>query len=165
MARPLVWIDEIVGVVQGAALTFEDLLASASVSLDTITVARLIVDITATPESLIAAVQGVQRIDMGVAVVTNNAFSAGVSAVPDPRVAADAPARGWLWRGSMTQVYSNVDGSEKETMHLYPSRQYDIRTMRKVDQGRLIFIAAKTAIQGTAHDVDLSGLIRTLCMS
>ena len=163
--RPRAWVDAIIATLQSGTNLAEDLLAAATVNLDTITVARLVVGITATPDSFTSGVSGVQRIDMGIGVASTPAFDIGVTALPDPRVASDAPPRGWLWRGSMSLVRSNVDGSEKETGQLYPTIRVDLGAMRKVDRGTLFFVTAKTAIQGSELDVDLSGLIRVLCLT
>jgi len=97
--------------------------------------------------------------------VTEPAFDAGVVSLPDPRVAADSPARGWLWRGVMMMSYQNPGGAEIQNWNFPGHVAFEVRSMRKVDRGILTFIVSKTVIQGSAFDVDVSGLIRILCLT
>ena len=48
------------------------------------------------PESLGATDDGVMAIDVGIGVVSTEAFTAGV--VPDPQTSSDYPTLGWLYR-------------------------------------------------------------------
>ena len=121
-------------------------------NLDTITVARLIGKFLFFPESQTSNVAYTQRIDMGIQVVTEPAFSAAGASLPDPRVEADAPARGWLWRESAVIIFHNLNADEKGPYH-YPEVAFDIRAMRKVDRGRLVFTMVKTAEDGTETNV------------
>ncbi len=163
--RPRAWVDDIIGITQGSGNSFANLLLAATVNLDTITVARLIIDLYCTPDGFTTTPSGIQKVEMGVMVVTEAAFDAGAASLPDPRVAADAPARGWLWRGLMLVGYQNPAGTEQDNFNFVGHVAVDIRTMRKVDRGRLVLVTSKTAIQGSELGVDITGLVRTLCLT
>ncbi len=162
MARPRAWADQIVTSVIVSAGVAEDLLVTAEGS-DTITTARLIGSLAFTPEVLTNNITGQQRIDAGIAVVTSNAFSVGLTAMPDPRVSGDAPARGWLWRTSVLLVYERVAGVVHSWR--FPEERFDVGSMRKVDKGKLVLIMYKTAIDGASFNISAEGLIRTLCLT
>jgi len=134
--------------------------------LDTITIARIILDLYATKDGgFTASTAGVQKIEMGICVVTEAAFDAGQASIPDPRVAADFPARGWLWRGLMLVQWHNLNSIENETPYLIGHVQADLGAMRRLDKGRLVLISSKTAIDGTEIDYNVNGLIRVLCLT
>jgi len=165
--RNRAWVDNLTGYIQSTILVTTDLLASATINLDTITVTRLILDLYATPETPASNTSGTSRIDFGIGVITEAAFDAGSpwAQVPDPRVGKDTPARGWLWRGIMVVGFQNIAGDERENWNLVGHVRADLGAMRKVDKGKLVLITAKTALQGSVQDWDISGLIRTLCLT
>ncbi len=163
--RPLAWVDDIIGHQQTGSSSLLNLLLAATVNLDTITVTRIIATLTLTPEDPISTTSGTNRVDIGIGVCTAAAFAAGAGSVPDPRVAADAPARGWLYRGSMTAAHQNGAGTEAASGWVYPTLTFDVGAMRKVDRGILFMVIALTAIQGSEVTWDMSGLVRSLCMT
>ncbi len=165
MPRDRAWVDAPIGFQWSGTNARVDLLANATVNLDNITVVRLLVELWMTPPSLTSTASGLIQAQMGIGVSTNAAFSAGVTSLPDPRVPADAPARGWLWRGDMMYGYNNVDGTEKENWNFPGHTREDLGAMRKVDRGTLFFIFAGTAVVATEVDVDVTGLIRVLCLT
>jgi len=165
MARPRAWVDRLIDVTLTGPNLVVDLLASATVNLDTITVTRLIIDLYSHPTTLTSNVSGIQKVEMGIGVVTGAAFDAGQASVPDPRIAADAPARGWLWRGLLFNSYQNVDGTEKENYNTLGHVSADLGAMRKVDRGKLILILSKTAVQGSEVNQAIVGLVRVLCLT
>jgi len=153
-----------VAIPQLSAGLVNNLLGAATVNLDTITAARLVISVTATPADPVAQVSSIQRLDMGIGVMSEEAFAVGITASPDPRVSVDAPPRGWLWRDSMTIVIENTTGLE-QGIFSFPNIRADLRAMRKVDRGVLFLVTAKTAISGAERNIDLSGLIRVLCLT
>ena len=163
--RPRAWVDALINFQQAGTNVLTNLLAAATVNLDTITVARIILDLWAVPDTMSTTTSGVNKIEMGIVVVTEAAFDAGQTAVPDPRVPADAPARGWLWRGLMIASYQNVGGSEMETWNFPGHVAADLGAMRKVDRGRLVLVTSKTAIQGSALTWNMAGIVRVMCLT
>ena len=59
------------------------------------TLTRLIGELSLVSNS-VAGAYGVQTLDIGVAIIDGDAFTAG--AFPDPESAADEPPRGWIFR-------------------------------------------------------------------
>ncbi len=163
--RPRAWVDFIGGFSQGPSNQVINLLAAATINLDTITATRIILDLYATPDSVSSTTSGIQKIEIGIGVVTEAAFDAGATAVPDPRVPADAPARGWLWRGVMVVGYQNVAGAENTNWNFPGHVAADLGAMRRVDRGRLVLISSKTALQGSEVTMDVSGIVRVLCLT
>jgi len=164
MARPRAWADRLIvlsGSLTGTPQAL-DLLTDV-VDSDTVTVARIIGRITVIPASLSATDQAAQRIDVGIGVATQAAFDAGVGSLPDPRVNADAPARGWLYRDSLVMMKQNSTGTVEDW--LYPMSHFDVGALRRVDKGVLFVVFAKTSLQGSAFDVQVSGLIRSMCLT
>jgi len=164
MPRPRAWVDRIITRTQGSVNQVDDLLAAATVNLDTITVTRLLISLHVTPDVVTSNVSWGQRLDMGIGVVTGAAFDAGQASIPDPRVQSDAPARGWLWRASMAASWENLNALETGP-YVWPTQMWDIGAMRKVDRGKLVIVYAKTAFRGTESDVNIEGLIRVLCLT
>ena len=110
MARPRAWADRLVQVtlVDAALMTPLDLLEdlpNAAVK----TVSRVIGAITIVPSSTSATSDYVSRIDVGIGVVSAEAFVAGV--VPDPQTQADSPTLGWLYRTRLVSVRQNASGT------------------------------------------------------
>ena len=164
MPRPRAWLDFLMAQTLTGTPLVVDLLAAATVNLDTITAVRIILHLEVWPASLTSTFEGVQSIDMGIGVSSVDAFGIGISAMPDPRVQADTPPRGWLWRSSISMYQSNADGAEAKTP-LPGIVDADLSSMRKVDRGTLSLVIAKTARIGSAFDCSVLGLIRTLCLT
>ena len=114
---------------------------------------RTIIDLGAYSAS-VAGAYGVVTVHAAIGITSQEAFAAG--AVSDPASGAEAPARGWLWRGS-TVVAQNGIG----TPVVYPIRG-DIRGMRKIENGELFFAMQVVLQVGTTFTTNLSGLIRVL---
>jgi len=87
-------------------------------------------------------------------VASQEAFIAGV--LPDPSVASDKPARGWIWRDQIlaTQNGTNTEISKRITA--------DIRGARKLENGELFLIADNNNHTGTVFSVNVTGLVRCL---
>ncbi len=104
----------------------------------------------------VAGAWGVNQLDFGIGVSSQQAFAVGVTALPNPSQAAGKPPRGWVYR-STQGVAQNGVGSPV----LY-SLTADIRGARKVEDGELFLMMANTAIQGTAMGINIRGMIRAL---
>ena len=101
---------------------------------------------------------------MGIGVASTDAFGVAAGAgLPDPRVETDYPPRGWIWKGSFTAADSVLATALTQVYH-FPTIEFDIRSLRKVDKGVLYFTAVKTVLSGSAFDLQLDGLIRVLCL-
>ena len=94
-------------------------------------------------------------IDLGVQLVTQEAFSAGV--VPDPSVEADRPVLDWVWRDRIMLV-TNIDSQVFQDAR---ELRLDIRSRRKIGDGELLLTVDNTAIN-TGFDVRYHGIIRSL---
>ena len=127
---------------------------------DVKTVTRLIGRLTVIPSDPNAAVTSAMRVDMGIGVASQEAFTAGI--VPDPNVQADYPTQGWLWIDSPTIVF--VNGSGTTESWLYPMIQFDIGAQRKVDKGVIYFVANNTLIVSAGISVRVVGRIRALVL-
>jgi len=97
---------------------------------------------------------GVQRVDMGIGVASQEAFSA--SALPDPATASDKPARGWIYR---TQQLVSQNGVNH---NIFVDVAADIRSARKIENGELYLIWDNSPETGTTFTVNVHGLVRCL---
>ena len=161
-SRPAAWADTLLSqvITAGTPLTALDLLAPLAAS-DTITVVRLLGRIRVVT-AIDVNESGVARVDLGVGVAAAEAFTAGVT--PDPGVAGDVPARGWLWRDSVCVATSNSATFGTE-VSIWPEVRFDIRSARLVDRGNLYLAADNAVMDGSAMIVRLVGLIRALCLT
>jgi len=159
--RRRTWADRTVDLlIASAGQTIPIDLLSDLPTTDVKTVTRLIGKLTATYSDPDAAVTSVQRIDMGIGVAAQEAFSAGI--VPDPATQADYPALGWLWVGTMTTMKVNASGTT-ESFHV-PEERWDIGAQRKVDKGVLYFVADNTLISASGASIRITGRIRSLVL-
>jgi len=101
-------------------------------------------------------VSGQQRVTIGIALVSDDAFSA--SAVPDVEDAADFPVQGWLWR-EVRLVYDET----LATGIINPVEvRLDLRAARKLDRSSMVLLMSNENLEGTGFDVRVLGLIRSL---
>ena len=159
MPRPRAWDSTLINQDITTAGLNINLLANLAAS-DVKTVVRIIGHLGFAPDALPTTGETVQQIAMGIQVVAEEAFNAAV--VPDPETAGEVPARGWLYHG-IEQEFTHVVSSIIEVSR-FPEVRFDIRASRKVDRGRLTFTLKKTTIVGSAHDLRLTGIIRSLCL-
>ena len=160
MPRPRAWSDTLLGInIDGGQLSF-NLLSNLAAS-DTKTVVRLVGEITFFPSVGVTTGETVQAIDIGVMVVSGEAFTAGV--FPDPETDSDTPTLGWLFR---TRVGQFVDSSATipDSWHT-PVVRFDIRAGRKVDRGVLVMVMDKSVLDGVAHTLRVVGIVRALCLT
>ena len=100
------------------------------------------------------AVDGVQTLDMGIGVASQEAFAAGI--LSNPNVATEFPLRGWLYRCRHVVIDDSTPG--------YPSPvvKEDLHAMRKLDTGQAFMVLVNTANQGTTFTISVIGTIRML---
>jgi len=161
VARPRAWADVIFNVLiatGGVANPIDILFDLGSSRLATITVARLVGQMVMVPS--VPGTAGLEALDWGVQVITEEAFTAGPAGIPNPGVTTEYPARGWLVLGREV-VGSLVAGEDG----LNPRWQFDIRTMRKIDKGRLALSMTSNNMQGATQTVRVIGRIRALCLT
>ena len=161
MPRPRAWGDTRMSasLANGVGQQF-DLLGSLTAA-DTITSARIIGHYTVAPTGAVAAIAHESLIDIGIGVVSAEAFNAGV--VPDPNIDGDVPDRGWLYRDTLYLMFNNLSGTVED--YLYPSLRFDVRAARRVDRGKLFLVVHRTTIAGTDHACRITGLTRVLCLT
>jgi len=161
--RPLAWGDTHV---QQALVTATqvnlDLLLALTPS-DTVTVTRIIGRLAVYSDDLDSVADSGMRIDIGIQVVTAQAFAAGGASVPSVAVATETPARGWLMKDRL--LFMQAVGTDPLNRFRIPEAQYDIGAMRKVDRGKLILSLHSTIDLTAGINLRVVGLIRALCMT
>ena len=155
MPRPTDWIDTQVSLAPATgAQGLQSLMTGvAPVNMRGMTLIRIILSLWVS-STTVAGAWGVQKIDVGIGVASQEAFAAGI--VPDPVTSTDKPPRGWVYR-TQFGVAQNGVGTPIVTNH-----QVDIRGARKIENGELYIVVDNNAIAGTTFAVDVRGLIRTL---
>jgi len=128
-----------------------------------LTVVRMVGHLFFRAQSPNSTNQAAMQCDMGVAVVTTEALVAGIASVPDPTLSTSFPARGWLWRDAIVTEEMNGTG----TVEIYKAGElvFDIRSQRKLDRGKLVFIAETNPVTGTGYTTTLHGWLRCLCLT
>jgi len=154
--RKTEWIDTLVsGVVSSAGQVRDSLLSDyISNELAGWTLTRQLVHIwyatDSTQGSFLKA-----GIDVGVGLVTQEAFAAGI--VPDPGTEGDRPVLDWVWRDRL-MIMSNTDVTVRMPQI---ELRLDIRSKRKIGDGELLLIHDNTAIN-SGFQVRLHGIVRSL---
>ena len=162
MARPRAWADLKfnVTIADAADMTPLDILVDLGASrLDTITIVRLVGQMAVVPDIPVASATSNQIIDVGIGVASEAAFVAG--AVPQPDQTDEYPARGWLYVATKVLFRGNLD----TVGEVYPTWEFDIRSMRKIDKGRLYLAAGNGLGDGTPSVIRFIGRIRALCLT
>ena len=164
VARRRAWADRrFVGVslVAGTLQKF-DLLLNAPVE-DTLTVVRIVGDITV--QYLVTTTVGdsLSIVDVGIGVDSGPSF-ATVGALPAPQIETEYPSRGWIYVATqpVTQI---LDAAGGVSIVDRPARfVFDIRAMRKIDKGKLFFsiVQANITVGGAMQVV---GRIRSLVLT
>ena len=137
MARRTAWEDELIDFnVSDAGQSSTQLMSTitADESRGT-TLTRLIYEL-AVFSTTVAGAWGTQFLDLGIAVLDEDAFVAG--ALPDPNVEGAEPPRGWVWR-TRCVVAQNGTGTP-----IILRCVGDLRAQRKMDGGVLVLIANST---------------------
>ena len=158
MARPRAWGTRTLNqtLVHGTNTVF-DLLLNLT-EADTITAVRVIGGLDFFPSNVAAGNAGVIGVDIGVGVVAASAFATS-GAVPDPSVDTEKPQMGWLYLVRYHVI-------QQATLFLTTARgSWDIRAARKVDRGKLFLAVKSDIVQGAGYTVQVSGKVRTLCLT
>ena len=156
MARRFNWLDTQFSnvVVASGAQLISTMMEGISVEDSRgMTVTRIIMDMHYN-SATVGGAHGTEVVSVGIAVVSQEAFAAGV--VPDPLVAAEEPVRGWLYKAVFMVGQSVGGGLEIQ------NRNFDIRAQRKMEGGELVLIHNTTAAGGTSFSMVLTGSVRTL---
>ncbi len=163
--RRRAWADfNIDTAIASAGNLIVDLLANASAS-DTITVARLVIDLWGylSPTS---EAETSQVVFVSVGVASEEAFLLGAAALPDPQNADEAPARGWLYVMGLPVLQTLPSGATVAAMHRMDAHfDADVHGLRKVDRGRLFLRARNEPSLGAATTIQLTGRVRALCLT
>ena len=158
MARPTDWVDTQVdsGISAGGQVIKSLITGLAPEEMRGVTAIRTIISLSVFSQT-IAGSWGLSRVDMAIGVTSQEAFAAGV--VPDPNVATDKPARGWLWR---TQRVAEQNGaSTRVVTHV----QADIRGGRKIENGEMYLVINNSITGGGASfRVKVVGLVRVVML-
>ena len=155
MPRPTDWIDTLVILFAATGgQGFMSLMTGvAPVNMRGMTLIRTIVKLGVYSADT-AGAWGVQSVDLGIGVASQEAFAAGV--FPDPGTPTDKPPRGWVYR---TNVQAGQNGAGAPVV---TQLEADIRGARKIENGELYIVADNTAEVGTAFSIIVRGLVRTL---
>ena len=164
MPRRLAWaFSNVVQPLTDGLRVTSNLLLDAPAS-DTITVARVIVRLTATPE-LGSFLVGVQSVRVGIGVAFVEAFGvANSGGIPNPANSAQSPPRGWLY-SDVLDVYQDEGQTNADFRYFIPSVHMDLRAARKVDRGVCFLTMTNTNIFGVGQTINVSGRIAVLCMT
>ncbi len=155
MARTPYWRDTLIDKATASSAQSVTSLNGDLTPIDTrgATVIRVIMRLSVIPTALGGAVSG-QIMTYGIGVVAQDAFAA--SAVPDPNVDADRPARGWLMRDRCLII--DVAGDPLAPVDCHG----DFRGKRKLDNGELVLIVNNDNDQGAGTSITMIGLVRVL---
>ncbi len=164
MPRRTAWADRRfpgTSLVAGSPSNF-DLLANLG-STDTLTVVRVVADITV--QYLVSTTVGdaLSIVDMGIGVASQASFDVS-GALPDPTLEVEYPPRGWVYVASqpVTQI---LDAAGGVSIVDRPARfVFDIRAMRKIDKGRLFMIIEQNNIT-VGGAMQMTGRVRSLVMT
>ena len=102
--------------------------------------------------------EGNQIIDVGIGVFSNEAF--GASALPDPDLATDFPAKGWVYRCRHKLAGFDADQPAVDIRTVYR----DLRSRRKIENGILALHIMNKNGNGVASTIQVAGITRCLFM-
>ena len=96
---------------------------------------------------------------IGYGVCSEEAFSTGLTATPNPEVSTEFPERGWMHRARYV-VIDNGFGIPTNVIVL----DNNIRAQRKIDKGVLYLTIHNQTIRGGVFNIRLHGTLRLLCL-
>ena len=157
MARQLVWHDNLVDqtVSNGGQVAVDMIPGLSEDDRVGCTITRLI-GVVFFHTQLTLTSETVQVIDLGIGVMSADAFAAG--AMPDPDQEGDQPSRGWLYRSREVVWYEA--GQNRMLPGVF---RFDVRAQRKLDRGTLVMVVDSNNTEGSVATVLMRGLTRTLC--
>jgi len=155
MPRSTDWVDTVIGtLVASGAQNLQTLITGLTpADMRGATLIRTLIMLSLSSNT-VAGAWGVQRLDLGIGIASQEAFAAG--AVPDPQVSGDKPPRGWVYRASHGVAQNGVGTP------VVSSLSADIRGARKIENGELYLVIDNVGVQGTAMGVNVQGLVRCL---
>jgi len=139
----------------------KDILSDAPTS-DTLTIVRLVVDLEAHYIITNTITDSDSVVDVGIGVVSAEAFAAGVGAIPDPALSTGYPARGWLYIA--TKYVGQALTTSTGMFNTNAQFQADLRASRKVDKGKVIIRIANANIN-VGGAMQVTGRVRALCLT
>jgi len=162
-SRRRAWADtRLNGVSLVAGTPFvSDLLVNAP-EVDTLTVVRIVADITVQYVVSNTIVDSLSNVDLGIGVSSIEAFAvAGAAGLPDPSVDDQYPPRGWIYvNNKPVSQQAESTGVVNSVAHF----EFDIRSMRKIDKGRLFMVMDQTNIT-VGGAMQIVGRVRALCLT
>jgi len=163
--RRRAWSDQrFAGVSLVAGTAFEsDLLENHTGPNDSLTVVRIVADVTVQYLVSTTVADSLSIVDLGIGVASASAF-ATAGALPDPALDQEFPPRGWVYVASQP-VTQLLDGAGGVSIVDRPARfVFDIRAMRKIDKGILFMrmIQANITVGGA---MQVTGRIRSLVLT
>ena len=102
----------------------------------------------------VAGAWGVQDVAIGIGMSSREAFTA--ETLPSPNSLNEEPARGWVYKNIVAASQNGVGGQ------IVTRVLFDIRAKRRLDSGRMFIKIVNVDIIGTAFDVRVRGLVRSL---
>ena len=156
MARSTFWIDNLInlGIVSGGLNSVSLMAGTPPIDARRATIVRIVIDLGIFSET-VAGAFGVNLIDIGMGVTSQEAFAVNVFADPN---ADERPTRGWMYH-TRRVVYQNGVGTP-----IVQSWKEDLRTGRKLYDGEPFLTAHNTAQLGTTASYRISGIVRLLML-
>jgi len=152
--RDTIWVDTLFNDVLGAGTQqVHSLMGGIDPLTRGGTLTRTLVCLYAVP-SPIGGAAGMQMVNIGVGVASQEAFTAGI--VADPQEENDFPQGGWVYRCRHAVIDDPTPG------YPTPLIKEDLRAMRKINRGELYLTFVSEAGQGVAFAVRLVGIVRCL---
>jgi len=149
------WIDTLVNIntASGAQSLLSLMTGVAPVNVRRQTLVRTLLTLGIF-STTVAGAWGVQAVDIGIGITSQEAFAAGV--VADPNTANDQPSRGWVYRTR------RVPSQNGDATGIVTELHADIRASRKLDDGECFLVINNGTLIGTAFAVTITGIIRQL---
>ena len=156
MPRPTDWVDTLVNLeVSSANQAVTSLMTGlAPVNTRGQTIIRTIIMLQMFSNT-VAGAFGVNRIDLGIGITSQEAFAAGI--VPDPGTVGDKPPRGWMWRAETLVSQNGAQAGDVITR-----LEADLRGARKVENGEVFLVVENNPLLGTTAQYNVRGLVRQL---
>ncbi len=120
------------------------------------TLVRTIVDMWCVDNAL-GGVDAAQSLDMGIGLVTPDAFAVGGASVPSPSVQTERPIGDWVWRTTALVIRATEPLAAVRT-------RVDLSSQRKLGAGTLFMGLANNNVVGTAFAVRVTGIVRCLIL-
>jgi len=100
--------------------------------------------------------EGDQIVDVGICMVA--AAQSVVADIADPAIETDYPALPWIYRARFRVYAVAVDDQNVHSIAI----DKDLRSQRKVENGKLVWVTTNTDNLGVATAVTLKGIVRQL---